>query len=148
MIDHATGEKIERIGARQEAARLKALMDRHIDPREEKAERQAAHEARKLESQRPDNQREEPGRPPRETRPARGQESLAAEIVQALSEQAVVIPVRPPILRSSVPQVTQYDQTQANLFVHAQAFLQQVRLECMATAAPVVFRKAAPSKDD
>jgi hypothetical protein len=43
MTDHTTGEKIERIGARQEAARLKALMDRHINPREEKAERQAAH---------------------------------------------------------------------------------------------------------
>ncbi|MFM0072236.1 tyrosine-type recombinase/integrase [Paraburkholderia sediminicola] len=54
MTDHATGEKIERLGARQEAARLKALMDRNIDPREEKAERQAAHEARKLESQRQD----------------------------------------------------------------------------------------------
>lgn len=57
MIDHATGEKIEGIGARREAVRLKALMDRHIDPREEKTERQAAHEARKLESRRPDKRR-------------------------------------------------------------------------------------------
>ncbi|CAE6878714.1 tyrosine-type recombinase/integrase [Paraburkholderia domus] len=49
-----TGKKIERLGARQEAARLKALLDRDIDPREEKAEQRAAHEARKLESRRQD----------------------------------------------------------------------------------------------
>jgi integrase len=52
--DRETGEKIERVGARQEAARLKALMDRDIDPREEKAEQRAAHEARKLEARRKD----------------------------------------------------------------------------------------------
>jgi integrase len=52
--DRATGEKVERVGARQEAARLKALMDRDIDPREEKAEQRAAHEARKLEARRKD----------------------------------------------------------------------------------------------
>ncbi|WP_080418961.1 tyrosine-type recombinase/integrase [Burkholderia ubonensis] len=49
-IDSTTGERIERPGARQEAARLKALMDRGIDPREEKAEQRAAHEARKLDT--------------------------------------------------------------------------------------------------
>src|ERR1700681_218011 len=43
--DSTTGEKIERLGARQEASRLKALLDRDIDPREEKAEQRAAHEA-------------------------------------------------------------------------------------------------------
>ncbi|WP_320339055.1 Arm DNA-binding domain-containing protein [Burkholderia cenocepacia] len=48
--DAATGKTIERLGARQEAARLKALMDRGIDPREERAEQRAQHEARKLES--------------------------------------------------------------------------------------------------
>lgn len=57
MIDHATGETIERICARQEAVRLKALTDSHLDPREKKTERQAAHEARKLESRRPDKRR-------------------------------------------------------------------------------------------
>jgi integrase len=49
-----TGQKIERLGARQEAARLKALLDRNIDPREEKAEQRDAHEARRLESHRQD----------------------------------------------------------------------------------------------
>lgn len=48
--DAATGKTIERLGARQEAARLKALMDRGIDPREERAEQRAQHETRKLES--------------------------------------------------------------------------------------------------
>lgn len=49
-IDAVTGKTIERLGARQEAARLKALMDRGIDPREERVEQRAEHEARKLES--------------------------------------------------------------------------------------------------
>ncbi|QGZ61093.1 tyrosine-type recombinase/integrase [Paraburkholderia acidisoli] len=53
-VDHSTGDKIERVGARQEAARLKALFDRDIDPREQKAEQRAAHEARQLESRRKD----------------------------------------------------------------------------------------------
>lgn len=48
--DAATGKTIERLGARQEAARLKALMDRGIDPREERAEQRAEHEARKLDA--------------------------------------------------------------------------------------------------
>jgi integrase len=52
--DRTTGEKMERLGARQEAARLKALLDRDIDPREEKVEQRAAYEARKLESRRQD----------------------------------------------------------------------------------------------
>jgi integrase len=52
--DKVTGEKIERMGARQEAARLKALMDRDIDPREEKAEQRAAHEIRKANARRQD----------------------------------------------------------------------------------------------
>ncbi|WP_321899156.1 tyrosine-type recombinase/integrase [Paraburkholderia heleia] len=52
--DKATGEKIERMGARQEAARLKALMDRDIDPREEKIQQRAAHEIRKAAARRQD----------------------------------------------------------------------------------------------
>lgn len=52
--DRASGEKIERVGARQEAARLKALLDRDVDPREAKAEQRAAHQARQLETRRKD----------------------------------------------------------------------------------------------
>ncbi|PQV52929.1 integrase family protein [Paraburkholderia sp. BL21I4N1] len=52
--DKATGAKIERMGARQEAARLKALMDRDIDPREEKVRQRAAHEVRKADARRQD----------------------------------------------------------------------------------------------
>jgi hypothetical protein len=42
------------MGARQEAARLKALMDRDIDPREEKIRQRAAHEIRKANARRQD----------------------------------------------------------------------------------------------
>lgn len=44
--DRKTGEEVRR-GAREEARRLKALLDRGVDPREEKRERIAAHEVRR-----------------------------------------------------------------------------------------------------
>ncbi|WP_081060809.1 tyrosine-type recombinase/integrase [Burkholderia gladioli] len=50
--DMLSGKMIEHMGARQEAARLGMLMDRGIDPREEKLEQHAEHETRKLETNR------------------------------------------------------------------------------------------------
>ncbi|CAG9163838.1 tyrosine-type recombinase/integrase [Cupriavidus pinatubonensis] len=50
--DSQTGDPIERRGARQEAARLKLLVDQGVDPRAEKEAARAAHEAERIAAQR------------------------------------------------------------------------------------------------
>lgn len=50
--DEKTGEKVERLGARQKARDWQCLMDRGVDPRDEDANKQAAAEVTRIEAMR------------------------------------------------------------------------------------------------